>query len=317
MNDLLVLAPIHQPTLDALAKEYTLLRFDQAADKALFIAESAPRARAAVTRGDFPVNDELLAGFPNLRMLASYGVGYDGIDAAAAARRGIVITNTPDVLSDCVADAVLALMLATVRRTVHYDRFVRAGAWERGQPCLTGKMWGERLGILGLGRIGLEVARRAAGFKMSIAYHNRRPVPGVSFTYFDSPEALARNVDILVVLLPGGPSTAGIVGRAVIDALGPEGFLINASRGGNIDEEYLIDALREKRLAGAGLDVFAGEPRVNGELTALDTVVLTPHIGSATRHSRNAMGEIVMDNLRRHFAGEAPATPVEAIIPAS
>lgn len=307
---LLVLADIHPPTVDALEQRYELLRYDRAEDKEKFLTGTAPTATAGVTRGDYPVNAALLERLPGLKVLASYGVGYDGIDVAAASRLGIAVTNTPDVLSGCVADMVFALLLATVRRVVVNDRFVRTGQWEKGPSALTDKVWGEELGIIGLGRIGMEIAARAAGFRMNVSYCNRTPRADVPYRYYRDPVELARNVKFLAVMIPGGTETAGTVNRAVIDALGPGGYLINASRGSTVDEEYMIDALANGRLAGAGLDVFATSPRIPEALKKLDNVVLSPHAGSATVHTRMAMGAVLMDNVAAHFAGAPLPTRV-------
>ncbi|MDR1535256.1 MAG: 2-hydroxyacid dehydrogenase [Planctomycetota bacterium] len=309
-HDLLLIGPLHAPTLKYLEENYNTYRYDQAGDKDAFLAAMAPRITAIATQGDYRVGEDILGGLPRAKLLASFGAGYDGIDTEAAARRGVAVTNTPDILSDCVADTVFALILAVVRRVVIYDRYVREGRWESGPAPLTGKVWGEKLGILGLGRIGLEIAERAKGFRMDIAYHNRRPRPDVPYTYYASPVELARNVAILVVMTPGGDDTREIVNRGVIDALGPNGYLINASRGSTVDEAYLIEALRDKRLAGAGLDAYLDSPRVPKELIALDNAVLLPHVGSATKHTRDAMGRVLIENIAAFFANKPLPTPI-------
>lgn len=309
-QNLLLMGPLHAPTLEHLQTTYTTHRYDQAADKEAFLADMAPKIAAIATRGDYRLDGGIMEKLPNLKLIASFGAGYDGLDAAAAARLGIAVTNTPDVLSDCVADTTFALILATVRRIVEYDRYVRAGKWLGGPAPLTDKVWGEKLGILGLGRIGLAIAERAKGFKMDIAYHNRRRRDDVPYRYYESPLELAKNVKILVLMTPGGTGTKEIVDKRVIDALGPEGYLINVSRGTTVDEAYLIEALREKRLAGAGLDAYLDSPRVPEALMRLDNVVLMPHVGSATKYTRDAMGQLVIDNLAAFFAGEPLLTQV-------
>ncbi|RZJ25297.1 MAG: 2-hydroxyacid dehydrogenase [Haliea sp.] len=311
--DLLLMGPLHAPTLAHLDASYTLHRYDQAPDKPAFLKQAADAGFAAMaTRGDYRVTDDILAQLPALRLVASFGVGHDGIDTAAAARRGITVTNTPDVLSECVADATWALILSTVRRTVWQDRFVRDGRWPQGPAPLTGKVWGEALGIVGLGRIGKAIARRAEGFGMQVAYSGRHPQDGVRYRYVQDIEALARASTILVVATPGGAATVGLVSSAVIEALGPEGYLVNISRGSTVDETSLLAALAAGRLAGAGLDVFQGEPHVNPAFFDLQNVVLQPHAASATRHTRDAMGQLLIDNLAAHFAGRPLLTPVTA-----
>lgn len=305
------MGPLHAPTLAQLQTFYTLHRYDQADDKTAFLQRlGAAGITAMATRGDYRVTDEMLALLPALQQITSFGVGYDGIDAAAAARRGIIVTNTPDVLSECVADATWALILSVVRRTVWQDNFVRDGHWTQGPAPLTGKVWGEKLGIVGLGRIGKAIARRAQGFGMQVAYHGRHAQAGVAYDFEASLTTLAQASKILVVATPGGPGTIGIVDRSVIDALGPEGYLINISRGSTVDEAYLLDALAAARLGGAGLDVFQGEPRINEAFFGLPNVVLQPHAASATVHTRDAMGQLMLDNLDAHFKGDRALTPV-------
>ena len=247
---------------------------------------------------------------PHVKLIASSGVGYDGIDVETARALGIAVTNSAGGASECVADTTWALILATVRRTVFNDKYVRAGGWLKAPVPLTDKVWGERLGIIGLGGIGRAIARRAEGFRMEVAYHGRHQQPDVAYRYYANPVDLARDVKILVVAMPGRASTKGFVNREVIDALGPDGYLINISRGTNIDEPYLVDALVNKRLGGAGLDVFANEPHIPEALFALDNVVLQPHVGSGSQATRNALGQFVVDNLAAFFAGRPLLTPV-------
>ena len=289
---------------------YVVHRYDTAPDREALIRDLAPRLSAIATRGDYPLPGALMERFPNLRLIASSGTGYDGIDVEAARRLGIAVTNSPSAAAECVADAAFALLLATVRRTAALDRSVRAGHWMPDPPILTDKVWGERIGILGLGAIGKAVARRAEGFAMDVAYHGRHRQPDTSYRYYDDPIELARNVKFLVIAVPGRAQTRGLVGRAVIDALGPAGYLVNVSRGTVVDEPYLVDALTHGRLAGAGLDVFANEPHVPAPLLALDNVVLNPHAGSGTQATRDALGQFVVDNLAAFFAGRPLVSPI-------
>jgi lactate dehydrogenase-like 2-hydroxyacid dehydrogenase len=245
-----------------------------------------------------------------VRLIASSGAGYDGIDIDTARALGMAVTHTPGPVSESVADTAFALILATVRRTVVNDRHVRSGAWLKGPVPLTDGVNGERLGIVGLGRIGKAIARRAEAFRMTIAYHGRRPQTGVAYRYYDSAVELARDVRILVIAIPGRDENRGIIDRRVIDALGTKGYFINISRGTTVDEPYLVDALVNRRLAGAGLDVFANEPHVPEALFALDNVVLQPHTGSGTTPTRNAMGQMLVDNLAAFFAGRPLISPI-------
>jgi lactate dehydrogenase-like 2-hydroxyacid dehydrogenase len=308
--DLLLIGPLIPHAMAQLEAAYTVHRYDLAADKEALIAELAPRLTAIATRGDYPLPGALMRRFPNAKIIASSGTGYDGVDVASARQLGIAVTNSPGAASECVADAAWALILATVRRTVFNDAYVRAGGWLKAPVPLTDKVWGERLGVIGLGAIGKAIARRAEGFRMEVAYHGRHRQPEVAYRYYASPFDLARAAKILVVALPGGKGNQGFVDRNVIDALGPHGYLINISRGTNVDEPYLVDALVNKRLAGAGLDVFADEPRIPEALFGLDHVVLQPHAASGTHATRNALGQFVVDNLAAHFAGKPLLSPV-------
>jgi lactate dehydrogenase-like 2-hydroxyacid dehydrogenase len=308
--DVLLIGPIIPHAMAQLEAAYALHRYDLAADKDALIAALAPRLTAIATRGDYPLPGALMKRLPNVKVIASSGTGYDGVDVAAARALGIAITNSPGAASECVADAAWALILATVRRTVFNDKYVRAGGWLKAPVPFTDNVWGERLGILGLGAIGKAIARRAEGFRMDVAYHGRQRQPDVAYPYYPSPVELARDAKILVVAMPGGNATRGFVNRDVIDALGPDGYLVNISRGSNVDEPYLVDALVNQRLAGAGLDVFADEPRIPEALFGLDHVVLQPHASSGTHATRNALGQFVVDNLAAHFAGKPLVSPV-------
>lgn len=307
--DVLMIGPLLPHTMAQLEARFTLHRYDLAPDRDALIDALAPHLRAVATRGDYPLPGSLMRRLPNVKLIASSGAGYDAIEIEAARGLGIAVTHTPGAGAECVADTAWALILATVRRTVFHDRYVRSGGWLKAPVPLTGKVWGERLGIIGLGRIGKAIARRGEAFRMEIAYHGRRR-QDVAYRFYASPVELARNVDILVIAIPGRDETRGYVGRAVIDALGPKGYLINVSRGSTVDESCLVEALVGQRLAGAGLDVFADEPRVPEALFALDQVVLQPHTGSGTYATRHAMGQMVVDNLVAFFAGEPLISPV-------
>jgi hydroxypyruvate reductase len=274
--------------------------------------EGAPleRIRAIGGSGESKVSAELMARLPALEIVSIMGVGYDGVDVAVAKARGVRVTHTPDVLNDDVADLALALMLNVARRIPQADRHVRAGAWPQGPMPLATKMSGARLGLVGMGRIAQAIAARAQAFGMSVAYTARSAKPALPFAFHATPAALAAASDFLVVITPGGASTRKLINAEVLQALGPQGVLINVARGSVVDEAALIDALQRGAIAGAGLDVFENEPQVPEALRGLDNVVLTPHIGSATQATRHAMANLAFENLRAHFAGERPPTLV-------
>ena len=280
-------------------------------DPAAF-ADVAPRIRAIAASGESKVPRELIAQLPKLELISVFGVGYDGVDVAAARERGIAVTHTPNVLNDEVADLAIALVLAVSRRLVEADRYVRSGSWANGPMPLARKVSGSRLGIVGLGRIGMAIAKRADAFGMSIAYTSRNKKADAPYPYFASAEALAAEVDFLVVITPGGAATRKLIDAKVLAALGTKGYLINVARGSVVDEQALVQALKAGTIAGAGLDVFESEPNVPSELFALDNVVLTPHIGSATWQTRQAMADLAFGNLEAHFAGRPLLSPVPA-----
>ncbi len=286
-----------------LATEYDLLRLADEADPDAFLARHGGDFTGLVTSaGGAGAPTALIAALPALRVISSFGVGLDKIDLAAARERGIAVGYTPDVLNDCVADTAFALLLDVARRTAEADRFVRAGRWAAGQAFGLGrKVSGARLGIVGLGRIGQTIARRAGGFDMDVRYHSRRPVAGVPWPHEPALRELARWADYLVIITAGGDETRHLIDDSVLDALGPRGFLINVARGSVIDEAALVRALVERRIAGAGLDVFEREPQVPAELLSLDNVVLLPHIASGTEETRQTMAARVLDNLTAFF----------------
>jgi lactate dehydrogenase-like 2-hydroxyacid dehydrogenase len=250
-----------------------------------------------------------LSHFPNLRIVANLGVGYEQIDAAWAGAHGIVVTNTPDVLTDEVADLAMGLLLATIREIPQADRFLREGRWANGPYRLTASLRGRKLGVLGLGRIGKAIAARAQSFGLSVGYHGRSAQP-VAMPYFQGVLDLARWSDILMVAAPGGPQTRAMIDAQALAALGPGGVLINIARGSLVDEAALVEALRTGAIAAAGLDVFETEPNPSPDLLSLDNVVLLPHVGSGSRATRAAMARLVVDNLLSWAQGSGPLTPV-------
>jgi lactate dehydrogenase-like 2-hydroxyacid dehydrogenase len=247
---------------------------------------------------------------PKLEIIGCFGTPYGAVDLAAAKARGVIVTNTPDSIVEIVADLAMGLVVAVMRRICETDRFVRAGRWMEGLPPMGSGLTGKTCGILGLGGIGSGVARRALAFGMSVRYHGRREKPGAAWPYCPDLAQLARESDCLVVACPLTPETRGLVDRRVLDALGPEGFLVNVARGPVVDESALIAALRERRIAGAGLDVYWDEPRVPGALVTMENVVLTPHIGSSTKEVRESRGEKLLANLRAHFSGRPVPNPL-------
>jgi len=264
----------------------------------------------AVCGGHTRIDDTFVELFPRLEIVSSFGVGYDHIDAAALARRGIVVTHTPDVLTGEVADLALGLLIATVRQLPQVDRYLRAGQWLQKPYPLTATLRGRKVGVLGLGRIGKAIARRLQAFDLEIEYHGRKPQSELSYRYHPTLLGLAQSCDVLMVVASGGAETRHIVDKEVLEALGPDGIVINVGRGSVIDEAALITALKDKKILSAGLDVFEDEPRVPAELIAMEHVVLLPHVGSASVHTRNAMGQLVVDNLVSWFGGKGAVTPV-------
>jgi lactate dehydrogenase-like 2-hydroxyacid dehydrogenase len=268
------------------------------------------RVKALVGGGEAKIDAGYMALFPALQMISICGVGYDGIDVAAAKKRGIMVTHTPDVLNDDVADLALGLLLAVARKIPAADRFTRNADWLDGPFQLTRKLTGAKLGMVGMGRIGQAIAKRAAAFDMDIAYTSRNPRSDVNYRYVATPTALAAEVDFLVIITPGGAGTKNLINAEVLKALGPQGFLVNVARGSVVDQAALIEALQKKMIAGAGLDVFVDEPNVPAELRKLDNVVLTPHIASGTVETRKAMSALALANLDAFTGGQPVLTPV-------
>jgi hydroxypyruvate reductase len=300
------LSPLYLPQIEA---AYTVHDRLHELDPAAFAA-AAPRIRAIAASGESKVPGALIAQLPALELISVMGVGYDGVDVAAAKARGVTVTHTPNVLNDDVADLAIGLMLSAARQLPAADRFVRGGLWLEGNMPLARKMSGARLGLVGMGRIGQAIAHRAIAFGMDIAYTARSAKADLPYRYFPTPLALAAEVDFLVLITPGGAATRKMIDAAVLKALGPRGFLVNVARGSVVDEQALIEALEAGTIAGAGLDVFEDEPRVPQRLLDLHKVVLTPHIGSATHATRQAMADLAANNLAAHFAGKPLLTPV-------
>ncbi len=296
---------------DELVARYEIPRLPDGAGRAQFLAEHGAEVHVLVTSGSPGVDADTIAALPNLEAIVNNGAGVDSIDLAAAKRRGIGVSNTPDVLSDTVADTALGLILMTLRRFGAADRYVRAGRWARdGQFPYARDLSGLQVGILGLGRIGSAIATRLLGFDCAIAYHNRHRVAGSPYRYADSPVELAESVDVLVVATTGNDNTRNLVDRSVLETLGPEGYLINIARGSVVDQDALVELVAGGGLAGAGLDVFVDEPNVPAELFNLDNVVLFPHIGSATARTRRAMALLAIRNLDSYLNSGELVTPV-------
>ena len=294
----------------ALANDFDVHLLANEKNSKAFLGRHGAEFVGMATSARFGADEPLMQALPNLKVIGNFGVGFETIDIDAARRRGIRVSNTPDVLTDCVADLAIGLMIDVARGLSAADRFVRRGDWQRGAFPLATRVSGKRLGVLGLGRIGRAIAKRAAGFDMAIGYHNRKPVADVPYRYENTLPDLARWADFLVIAAAGGPSTRRIVSREVLDALGPKGYLINIARGSVVDEPALVEALVGKRIAGAALDVFEDEPNVPAALLALDHVVLLPHIASGTVETRQAMADLVLENLRSFFRDGKLLTPV-------
>ncbi len=308
--EILQIAPMMTHVEAALADAYVVHRYWQAEDKKALLSEIAERVRGMATNGHSGCAPEIFAALPKLEIIASFGVGYDAIDIAACKARSVRVANTPDVLNDAVAEITLGLMVALCRRIPQADAYTRAGCWREKNYPLTGELTGAKVGILGLGRIGKEIARRCQAFKMQVVYHGRREQPYEPYPFFADLEEMARAVEWLVVIAPGSPETKQIVSRKVMEALGPKGNLVNVARGSLVDEAAMVELLQSGKLGGAALDVFEDEPRVPEALFGLDNVVLSPHQGSATHKTRTAMGDLVVRNLAAHFAGDPLLTPV-------
>jgi hydroxypyruvate reductase len=308
--EIIITARGHAGTMATLQSEFTAHLLSDAAERNAFLKQHAGAVRALATFGPMPVDGKLMDALPKLEIISNFGVGVDAINLDDAKKRKIIVTNTPDVLNEAVADTAIALVLNTVRKFPQSEVYLRGGNWaSRGPYPLSTDIGGKTLGVLGLGRIGEAIAKRAMACGMQIRYHNRTR-KDVAFAYDPDPVTLAKNCDVLIVATPATPETSRIVNARVLDALGPTGYLVNIARGSVVDEPVLLRYLQEKKIAGAGLDVFADEPRVPPEFFSLDNAVLFPHVGSATVETRKAMGDLQIENLRLHFAGKPVRTRV-------
>jgi len=310
MIDLLQVTPLPPFLIERLKKEFTLHDFVNPTDPDKLLDEIGPSLRGILAGGMKGANANLINRLEKLEIIVSFSVGFDATDVAAAQARGVIVTHTPEVLTSDVADLAMTFILMAPRRIGEAERFLRQGKWRQGRMDLGTTVRGKRLGILGLGRIGKAVARRAEVFGLNIGYHDIKPMGDLPYRSYPTLIELAAASDILLVACEGGRATRGLVDAAVLEALGPSGFLINTARGSIVDQPALVRALCDGRIAGAALDVFDGEPEVPAELLALENVILTPHIASSTHETRRAMADLVYDNLRAHFDGKPVLTPV-------
>jgi len=310
--DVLLLGPPKPLIANGLAPLFTVHRLPDGGDRDAAIAAIAGRVRGfAVTLSNVQINADLMSRFPHLEIVSSFGVGYDHVDAKWAGAHGIVATNTPEVLDEEVADTALGLLLCTVREFPQAERYLRAGKWlEKGYPLTRATLRDRTVGIVGMGRIGKAIARRLEAFGVPIVYHTRTPRADVRYRHYPKLLDMARDVDTLMVIVPGGAATQNMINAEVLDALGPNGILINMARGSVVDEPALIRALKDKKILSAGLDVYVNEPEVPKELIAMENIVLFPHLGSASVWTRNKMDQLVVDNLASWAAGKGPLTPV-------
>ncbi|XP_076889460.1 glyoxylate/hydroxypyruvate reductase A HPR2-like isoform X1 [Bidens hawaiensis] len=306
----LMMCPMNSYLEHQLSTRFNLYRIWTVPHKPHFLKTHSGSIRAVVGNATAGADRELIESLPALEIVSSFSVGLDKVDLGCCKERGIRVTNTPDVLTEDVADLAIGLMLTTLRKICECDRYVRSGLWKKGDFKLTTKFSGKKVGIIGLGRIGTAIAKRAEAFNCPISYYSQSKKPESNYKYFPSVIELASDCDILVVACPLTEETRHIINREVIDALGPKGYLINIGRGPHIDEPELVSALVEGRIAGAGLDVFENEPHVPEELFKLDNVVLLPHVGSGTVETRNAMADLVVGNLEAHFSKKPLLTPV-------
>jgi len=310
--DLIIYGPTKKIVDNGFPDQFVLHHFETTHDLERLTPDVAARARGmAVTYNTVRGDAKTLGRFPKLEIVAAFGVGYDHVDAGYARDHNIMVTNTPDVLTEEVADIAMGLLIATLREFVKADRYLRAGQWQTAQfPLSPGSLRDRTVGIVGMGRIGQAIARRIEASKVPVVYHTRNPVAGLSYKHYPDLITMAKDVDTLIVIVPGGAGTAKMINAEVMKALGPRGVIINVARGTVVDEQALVEALRSGTILAAGLDVFEREPNVPDELKAMQNVVLLPHIGSASVVTRNAMDQLVVDNLKAWFAGKPPLTPV-------
>ncbi len=309
--EILMMSPLFQPTSRVLEERYVCHHLWEQTDPAHALSQLADRIEAMTSlAGAARVDRATIQALPRLKLIANFGVGVDGIDLQACRDHGVTVCNTPDVLTEDVADFALGLLLATIRQIPQGDRYVRQGQWLTANMALTQTLQRRRVGIVGLGRIGQAIARRCAAFNTELAYFGPRHKPDMPYQYFDDLVAMSQWADVLIAACPGGPGTRHLISRPVLSALGPQGVFINIARGSVVDQEALVELLGSGELGSAGLDVFDDEPRVPQALIALPHIVLQPHQASASVATRTAMGQLVIDNLAAHFAGQAYLTPV-------
>jgi lactate dehydrogenase-like 2-hydroxyacid dehydrogenase len=310
--DLVVHGPIKPIVTNGFSDQFVLHQFETIGDLERLTQEVAAKVRGlAITYNTVRGDARTLARFPKLEIVSCFGVGYDHVDAAYARDHNIMVTNTPDVLTEEVADIAMGLLICTLREFIKADKYLRSGLWHSRQyPLSVGSLRDRKVGMVGMGRIGQAIARRLEASKVPVVYHTRNPAPGLSYKHYPDLIEMAKAVDTLVVIVPGGPATTKMVNADVMKALGPRGVIINVARGTVVDEQALVAALKSGTILAAGLDVFEKEPNVPDELKAMQNVVLLPHIGSASVVTRNAMDQLVVDNLKAWFAGKPPLTPV-------
>jgi lactate dehydrogenase-like 2-hydroxyacid dehydrogenase len=311
-TEVLLIGPPKPVVVKGLTTAFDLIRFADVKDKDKFFAETAPRLRAfAVSATEERIPGALMSRFPRLEIVSSFGVGYDHVEVAWAAAHGVTVTNTPDVLTEEVADTALGLLLCTAREFPQAERYLRAGKWaQKGYPLSKATLRNRTVGLVGMGRIGQAIARRLEAMQVPVVYHSRRPAAGVSYKHYPKLIDMARDVDVLLVITPGGAATKNLINAEVLAALGRDGILINMARGSVVDEPALIKALQDKTIMSAGLDVYQREPEVPPELIAMDHVVLFPHLGSASVATRERMDQLIVDNLVAWASGKPPLTPV-------
>jgi lactate dehydrogenase-like 2-hydroxyacid dehydrogenase len=309
---LLITGPMMPLITEQLDPAFELHLLHEARDREALLVSVGAKVEAVCTGGHVVIDDTLMARLPKLKVIGNFGVGYDSVDAAAAARRGVVVTNTPDILTEEVADTALGLLLMTVRELSRAEQWLRAGKWasQGDYPLTPATLRDRKIGMVGLGRIGKAIARRCDAFGLPISYFARRRRGDVKYTYYADLVAMARDTDTLIVITPGGPETRNLINADVLRALGSRGILVNVARGSVVDEPALIKALKERTIMAAGLDVFWNEPNIDAELMTLDNAVLLPHVGSASLYTRNAMGQLLVDNLKAYLARKPPLTPV-------
>lgn len=309
--DIVLIGPLKPLVVRGLEAVCTVHKAAETKDREAFFAAHATVRAIACSATTEQIPGAFMARFPKLQIVSSFGVGYDHVDVKYAATHGIIVTNTPEVLTEEVADTALGLLLCTVREFPQAERYVRAGKWaQKGYPLSKATLRNRTVGLVGMGAIGQAIARRLDAFGVPVVYHTRRLRPELAYRHYPKLIDMARDVDTLLVIVPGGAATANMINAEVLEALGPNGILINMARGSVVDEPALIRALKDKRIMAAGLDVYVKEPEVPAELIAMDHVVLFPHLGSASVHTRDKMDQLIVDNIAAWAAGKSPLTPV-------